>query len=69
MTAREVVRQLKALGCKQVRQRGSHARFVSPSGRCAVTVPMHRGRVIPIGTLMSIERTMYPCLGAKWLHG
>ena len=69
MTAREVIRRLVDLGCTKVRQRGSHARFIAPGGKCAVTVPIHAGRTIPPGTLRSIERAMEPCLGSKWLLG
>jgi predicted RNA binding protein YcfA (HicA-like mRNA interferase family) len=69
VTAREVVRRLLDHGCTKVRQKGSHARFASPCGKCAVTVPMHAGRVIPRGTLKSIERAMEPCLGPNWLSG
>jgi predicted RNA binding protein YcfA (HicA-like mRNA interferase family) len=49
-----------------VRQKGSHARFVSACGRCATTVPMHAGDIAP-GTLRSIERQMEPCYGKGWL--
>jgi predicted RNA binding protein YcfA (HicA-like mRNA interferase family) len=67
MTAREVKRRLRELGCREVRQRGSHVRFVSSCGRCFTTVPDHGSRDIPYGTLRAIEKDMEPCLGPKWL--
>lgn len=67
MIARDVIRRLLKLGCRQVRQRGSHARFVSPTGECAVTVPVHAGRDLAPKTLRSIEKAMEPCLGPRWL--
>lgn len=66
MTAIEVTRKLHKLGATKVRQVGSHARFVSPNGKCFTTVPMHRGD-IPLGTLRAIEKQMTPCLGEGWL--
>ena len=66
MTAREVVKALKALGATLVRQVGSHARYVSACGRCATTVPMHKGDIAR-GTLHAIEKDMEPCYGKGWL--
>lgn len=66
MTAREVVRRLGKLGAVEVRQVGSHKRFVSACGKCATTVAMHTGD-IPKGTLRAIERDMEPCYGKGWL--
>ncbi len=66
MTAREVVSILKRLGAVEVRQTGSHKRFVSACGKCATTVAMHPGD-IPTGTLRAIERHMEPCFGKGWL--
>jgi predicted RNA binding protein YcfA (HicA-like mRNA interferase family) len=68
MTAREVVRALTRLGAVEVRQKGSHRRYVSACGKCATTVAMHAGD-IPKGTLRSIERAMEPCYGKGWLLG
>lgn len=69
MTAREVIRRIKALAttAEQVRQVGSHARWLV-NGHCKITVPMHSGD-IPRGTLGSIERQAEHCLGAGWLLG
>lgn len=67
MTGNDVVRRLLALGCRKVRQKGSHVRFVSPCGKCHTTVPLHGNRDIATGTLRAIERDMEPCLGKGWL--
>ncbi|MBN1610862.1 MAG: type II toxin-antitoxin system HicA family toxin [Polyangiaceae bacterium] len=69
MTPREVVRRLTALGCTKVRQKGSHATYMAPDGKCWTTVAIHEGRDIPAGTLRAIERELEPCLGRKWLLG
>ncbi len=63
-----MVRKLVAAGCTKIRQVGSHARYVSPCGKCATTVAMHAGKDILSGTLRSIERQMAPCLGKNWLR-
>lgn len=68
MTSREVIKKLKSLGCTEVRQSGSHKRFVSPCGKCFTTVSEHSSKDIKLGTLLQIERDMAPCLGAKWLR-
>jgi predicted RNA binding protein YcfA (HicA-like mRNA interferase family) len=65
MTAREVVRALLRLGAVEVRQVGSHKRFVCDA--CATTVAMHPGD-IKKGTLRAIERDMEPCFGKGWLR-
>lgn len=69
MTSREVIQILKRLGCTQLRQKGSHKFFQSPCGKCRVPVADHAGVDIARGTLASIERSMAPCLGNKWLTG
>jgi len=68
MTGKDVLRRLRSLGCRELRQHGSHVRVVSPCGRCHTTVPMHAGDDIPPGTLRAIERDMEPCLGKGWLR-
>jgi predicted RNA binding protein YcfA (HicA-like mRNA interferase family) len=65
-TGRALLRVLKGLGCKQVRQRGSHVRV--QCGPCATTVPVHPGKTLPPGTLRQIERDLQPCLGKGWLR-
>lgn len=51
--ARRLMRALRSLGFEQTRSRGSHRRFVHPDGR-KTTVPVHRGRTIPVGLLRQI---------------
>lgn len=53
MTAKEVIKLLKADGWTEVRSRGSHIQLKHPSKKGLVTVPMHSGD-IPRGTLNSI---------------
>ena len=55
---------LRRLGCRSVRQRGSHQ--IWRCGTCRTVIPMHAGGLTP-GTLRSIERDLAPCLGAGWL--
>ena len=54
MTGRETIRRLTGLGCVVERHRGSHVRV--RCGPCRTTVPVHRGRDLPPGTLRAIER-------------
>jgi predicted RNA binding protein YcfA (HicA-like mRNA interferase family) len=65
MTSRALLRILKALGCVEVRQKGSHL-FVR-CGTCTTVVPVHPGEDIAPGTLRAIERQLQPCLGKGWL--
>lgn len=53
MTAKEVIKKLKADGWTEVRSRGSHIQLKHPNKKGLVTVPMHSGD-IPRGTLNSI---------------
>lgn len=53
MTAKEVIKKLKADGWTEVRIRGSHIQLKHPNKKGLVTVPMHSGD-IPRGTLNSI---------------
>lgn len=64
MTARELLKILRSLGCKEVRQKGSHT--IVRCGTCQTTVAMHGGD-IPRGTLAAIKRDLTPCLGERWL--
>lgn len=66
MTAKDLRRRLKALGCRETRQRGSHLRI--ECGRCATTVPVHASEDIGPGLLRRIERDLEPCLGKGWLR-
>ncbi|HWL93944.1 MAG TPA: type II toxin-antitoxin system HicA family toxin [Phycisphaerae bacterium] len=53
ITARQLIRVLRKLGFTETRSRGSHHRFVHADGR-KTTVPIHKGRDIPIGLLRQI---------------
>lgn len=72
--AREVIKAIKAAGGQQVRQVGSHKRFVveytQPDGapsKVSTTVADHGGD-IPTGTLAAIEKQLEPALGKGWLR-
>ena len=65
MTAKDLRRILRSLGCIETRQHGSHLRV--ECGRCVTTVPVHAGEDIGAGLLRRIERAMEPCLGKRWL--
>jgi predicted RNA binding protein YcfA (HicA-like mRNA interferase family) len=57
LTAREVVRALKAAGFVFDRQaKGSHEIWFNPQSRRRVTVPNHPGHPVARGTLMAIIR-------------
>lgn len=56
MTAREVVKILKADGWTEARQVGSHKHFTHPTKPGLVTVQMHGSKDIPAGTLANIFR-------------
>ena len=64
-TGKELLRLLRAKGCSEPRQNGSHVRV--QCGNCSTTVPIHSGETLPIGTLKQIERDLAPCLGKGWL--
>lgn len=65
MTAKELRRILKRLGCVEVRQNGSH--LIVRCGNCPATVPVHAGEDIGKGLLRKIEKQLEPCLGKGWL--
>jgi len=54
LTARELVRALKKLGFYEHHQRSSHLVLKHSSKNCRVTVPMHSGKILKLGTLKSI---------------
>ena len=56
LTAREVVRVLSQHDFDLIAQKGSHQKWRHPVTRKQVTVPMHWGRDLPIGTLHSIKK-------------
>lgn len=53
MTAKELIKQLKADGWVEVDTRGSHIQYKHPTKSGKVTVPFHSGD-LPRGTLNSI---------------
>ena len=53
---RKLVRALKKAGFVERRQRGSHLHLYRKSDSKRVTVPIHKGKLIPIGTLRAILR-------------
>ncbi|HLL68824.1 MAG TPA: type II toxin-antitoxin system HicA family toxin [Micromonosporaceae bacterium] len=69
MRAREVNRRIERLGGVEIRQRGSHRRYIatSPEGVTARTTVAQHGGDIAIGTLRSIQRDMEPVFGKGWL--
>jgi len=64
VTARELRRILKRLGCDEVRQRGSH--LVVRCGACTTVIPVHSGEDFGPGLLRAIYRDLEPCLGKDW---
>ena len=54
MTAAELERILARHGFGLVSQRGSHRKWRHPERHLQVVVPLHKGRPIPIGTLLHI---------------
>ena len=52
----ELVHVLKKAGFAEKRQKGSHLTMWRESDKRRVTVPIHPGREVPIGTLRSILR-------------
>jgi predicted RNA binding protein YcfA (HicA-like mRNA interferase family) len=55
MDSREVIRELKRAGWREVSQSGSHIQFKHATKKGRVTLP-HPKRDMPIGTLKSIEK-------------
>jgi len=56
INARQLIRALKRAGFEEQRQRGSHPHLKRVSDGTRVTVPVHKGRSIPTGTLRAILR-------------
>lgn len=55
MTFKNLIRKIQKLGFQQVRQKGSHIRFVHPDGR-KTTIPDHGDKDVPKGLLSKIIR-------------
>jgi predicted RNA binding protein YcfA (HicA-like mRNA interferase family) len=56
VNARQLIRALKRAGFEEQRQRGSHLHLKRDSDGKRVTVPVHKGRSVPTGTLRAILR-------------
>jgi predicted RNA binding protein YcfA (HicA-like mRNA interferase family) len=54
--SRQLVQSLKQAGFEEQRQRGSHLHLRRASDGKRVTVPVHQGRTMPVGTLRAILR-------------
>lgn len=54
VTGREIVRALERAGFIFDRQRGSHVILVNPLTRQRVSVPVHAGQTVKVGTLRGI---------------
>ncbi len=54
LTAREVLEILKEDGWYEVSRKGSHVQLKHPRKKGKVTVPVHSGKTLPIGTVKSI---------------
>ena len=65
MTARDLRKILKSLGCVEVRQKSSH--LVVQCGQCLTVIPVHKGEDLGKGLLRAIERDLEACLGKAWL--
>jgi len=52
----QLIRALKRAGFEEQRQRGSHLHLRRAADGRRVTVPVHKGRIVPIGTLRAILR-------------
>jgi predicted RNA binding protein YcfA (HicA-like mRNA interferase family) len=56
VNCQQLVRALKRAGYEEQRQRGSHLHLRRESDGRRVTVPVHKGRTVPVGTLRAILR-------------
>ncbi len=52
----QLIRALKQAGFVEQRQKGSHLHLRRASDNKRVTVPIHKGRTLPVGTLRGILR-------------
>ena len=56
LTAKQAIKQLKAAGFVEASQSGSHLKLFNVETRRTAIVPIHSSKIIPIGTLKSIEK-------------
>ena len=64
LTGKALLKLLRAKGCVELRQKGSHVRV--QCGTCFTTVPVHSGETLKPGLVRGIERDLEPCLGKDW---
>lgn len=55
-TGEKVVKALGRAGFRVIHQRGSHVYLRKDDAPALVTVPVHKGKDLPVGTLASILR-------------
>jgi predicted RNA binding protein YcfA (HicA-like mRNA interferase family) len=56
LTAKQAIEQLKTAGFVEASQSGSHLKLFNVETRRTAIVPIHSSKIIPIGTLKSIEK-------------
>lgn len=56
LTSKEIIKQLKKQGFREISQTGSHLKLFNYSTQRTAIVPIHQGKIIPIGTLKAIEK-------------
>ncbi|WP_373480868.1 type II toxin-antitoxin system HicA family toxin [Geminocystis sp.] len=56
LTSKEIIKQLKKNGFIEISQTGSHLKLFNYSTQRTAIVPIHQGKIIPIGTLKAIEK-------------
>lgn len=56
LTPKEIIKQLKNNGFIEISQTGSHLKLFNYSTQRTAIVPIHQGKIIPIGTLKAIEK-------------
>ncbi|MEQ1933968.1 MAG: type II toxin-antitoxin system HicA family toxin [Fimbriimonadaceae bacterium] len=56
LTAKEVERVLSRSGFLMIAQSGSHRKWLNSDLRAMVIVPLHAGKVLPIGTMRQIMK-------------
>ena len=56
LTSKEIIKQLKNNGFIEISQTGSHLKLFNYSTQRTAIVPIHQGKIIPIGTLKAIEK-------------
>lgn len=56
LTSREIIKQLKKNGFIEISQTGSHLKLFNSVTQKTAIVPIHKGKIIPIGTIKSIEK-------------